>query len=40
MVGLPLLAGMLATGVAWRTRNLLLTIIMGMAALWILQFFS
>jgi branched-subunit amino acid transport protein len=28
-----LLAGLLAAGVAWKTRNLLLTIVLGMAAL-------
>ena len=32
-----LLAGLMAIAVAWRTRNLLLTIIAGMAALWLLQ---
>ena len=31
-----LLAGILAALVAWRTRNVLLTIAVGMAALWIL----
>src|SRR5690349_5136840 len=30
-----LIAGLIATLVAWRTRNLLLTIILGMAALWL-----
>jgi branched-subunit amino acid transport protein len=34
-----LLAGGLAALVAWRTRNVLLTIGVGMAALWILQAF-
>lgn len=34
-----LLAGLLAAGVAWRTRNVLLTISAGMASLWILQAF-
>lgn len=34
-----LLAGLIATLVAWRTRNILLTIAAGMAALWLLQFF-
>jgi branched-subunit amino acid transport protein len=29
-----LLAGILAGLVAWRTRNMLLTIVVGMAALW------
>ena len=32
-----LLAGVLAALIAWRTRNVLLTIAIGMAALWILQ---
>jgi branched-subunit amino acid transport protein len=32
-----LLAGLLAALVAWRTRNVLLTIALGMGALWILQ---
>jgi len=32
-----LLAGALATAVAWRTRNVLLTIGVGMVALWVLQ---
>lgn len=32
-----LLAGLLATLVAWRTRNVLLTIASGMVALWLLQ---
>lgn len=35
-----LLAGILATVVAWRTKNVLLTIAAGMAALWILQALS
>lgn len=34
---LRLLAGVLAALVAWRTKNVLLTIAMGMAALWILM---
>lgn len=33
---LRLLAGLLAILVAWRTRNVLLTIVVGMGALWIL----
>ena len=33
-----LLAGLLAILVAWRTKNLLLTIVTGMAGLWVLQF--
>lgn len=32
-----LLAGLLAALVAWRTKNVLFTIAIGMAALWILQ---
>jgi len=32
-----LLAGVLAALVAWRTKNVLLTIGVGMAALWVLQ---
>ncbi len=32
-----LLAGILAAVVAWRTRNVLLTIAVGMAALWALR---
>ena len=32
-----LLAGILAAVVAWRTKNVLLTIAVGMAALWILK---
>ncbi len=32
-----LLAGLLAVLVAWRTRNVLLTIIVGMAAVWVGQ---
>lgn len=31
------LAGLLAGIIAWRTRNVLLTIVVGMLALWILQ---
>ena len=31
------LAGLIAALIAWRTRNVLLTIGVGMAALWILQ---
>jgi branched-subunit amino acid transport protein len=34
-----LLAGLLAALVAWRTKNILLTIAVGMGALWILQAF-
>jgi branched-subunit amino acid transport protein len=33
-----LIAGLLAALVAWRTKNVLLTIIVGMGALWIMQF--
>jgi branched-subunit amino acid transport protein len=32
-----LLAGALAAFVAWRTRQVLLTLAVGMAALWLLQ---
>ena len=32
-----LIAGVIAAAVAWRTRNVLLTIVAGMGALWILQ---
>lgn len=32
-----LLAGLLAALVAWRTKNVLLTIAVGMGALWVLQ---
>jgi len=32
-----LLAGVLAILVAWRTRNTVLTIVIGMAAFWVLQ---
>ena len=32
------LAGILATLGAWRTRNVLLTIAVGMVALWVLEF--
>ena len=34
---LRLLAGVLAALVAWRTKNVLLTIVVGMAALWVLM---
>ncbi|MFW6069557.1 MAG: AzlD domain-containing protein [bacterium] len=32
-----LLAGLIAVLVAWRTRNVLLTIVLGAVALWLLQ---
>ena len=32
-----LLAGLLAIGIAWRTRNMLATILGGMAAMWLLE---
>lgn len=32
-----MLAGLVAAVVAWRTRNILATIIVGMAALWLMQ---
>jgi branched-subunit amino acid transport protein len=34
-----LLAGILAVFVAWRTKNVLLTIAVGMAGLWLLELF-
>lgn len=34
---LRLLAGLLAALVAWKTRNALLTVVVGMVVLWILQ---
>lgn len=33
----PLIASLVATIVAWRTKNLLLTIVIGMGALWLWQ---
>jgi len=41
MLGLDnprLIASIIAVIVSWRTKNLLLTIVVGMAVLWILQF--
>ena len=35
-----LLAGLLAILIAWRTRNVFLTVILGLAALWLLQAYS
>jgi len=32
-----LVAGLIAAGIAWRTRNILLTIGCGMLALWLMQ---
>ena len=32
-----LLAGLVATVVAWKTKNVILTIVVGMALLWLLQ---
>ena len=32
-----LIAGLLAALVAWRTKNVLLTIVVGMGALWVMQ---
>ncbi len=32
-----LLAGLVAMGVAWRFKNILLTLLVGMGALWLLQ---
>ena len=37
MGNLRLPAGLLAALVAWRTRNVLLTITAGMVALWLMQ---
>lgn len=37
LVNIRLVAGVIAIAVAWRTRNALLTIGVGMAALWLLQ---
>ena len=34
---LRLIAGIIATVVAWRTRNVLWTIVIGMGTLWLLQ---
>ena len=34
-----LLAGLIAIFVAWRTRNAVLTIVVGMLSLWVIQFF-
>ena len=33
-----LVAGLLAVGVAYKTRNVLLTLVVGMVILWVLQF--
>ncbi len=33
-----LLAGIVAVGVAWRTRNVVLTLVVGMGTLWTLTF--
>jgi branched-subunit amino acid transport protein len=37
LTNVRLLAGLIAIGVAWRTKNALMTIGAGMVALWILQ---
>ena len=37
LANVRLLAGLLAMLVAWRTRNVLLTVAAGMAGLWVLQ---
>jgi branched-subunit amino acid transport protein len=37
LVNARLAAGILAAFVAWRTRNVILTIALGMAVLWLLQ---
>jgi branched-subunit amino acid transport protein len=34
-----LLSGLLAVVVAWRTRNVMLTILVGMLTLWVLQYY-
>ncbi len=34
----PLVASLVAVLISWRTKNLLLTIVVGMAALWIWKF--
>lgn len=34
-----LLAGLVALAVAWRSKNILLTLLSGMAALWLLRLF-
>ena len=35
-----LLSGLIAAGVAWKTRNIFLTISAGMICLWVIQFAS
>jgi branched-subunit amino acid transport protein len=35
-----LLAGLVAIAVSWRTRNMVLTVVIGMVTLWILQFIN
>ncbi len=37
LVNIRLIAGLIAILVAWRTRNALITIAIGMAVLWLLQ---
>lgn len=37
LTNMRLLAGVLASIVAWRTKNVLATIVVGMIALWLLQ---
>jgi len=37
VAGPRLFAGLVAIGVAWKTRNVLATIIVGMVTLWIIQ---
>jgi len=37
LVNARLVAGAVAALIAWRTRNLILTVAFGMAALWVLQ---
>ena len=33
-----LIAGVVAAGIAWRTRNITLTIVVGMGLLWLLEY--
>jgi branched-subunit amino acid transport protein len=35
-----LLAGLIAIIIAWRTKNMILTVVIGMVSLWILQFIN
>ncbi len=40
LTNVRLLAGLIAIVVAWRTKNALITIAVGMIALWVLQFLT